>query len=116
MHRDETFSSVHDRENYHLGAGSTLTLIVAVERAVGIGVSERGRPALLFAVEGCHVHHGCLCVVAQVGVEIGHSQAIRLAPQDAENYDSRGSVYRSLGQHERADLDLAKATELRPDI
>ena len=48
VHRDETCSSVPDRENYHLGAGSTLTLIVAVERAVGIGVSERvGQPCCL---------------------------------------------------------------------
>ena len=39
---------------------------------------------------------------------IGHSQAILLSPQDAENYDSRGSVYRSLSQYERADLDFAK--------
>ena len=45
VHRDETCSSVPDRENYHLGAGSTLTLIVAVERAVGN--TGTGRRALV---------------------------------------------------------------------
>jgi len=44
-----------------------------------------------------------------------YNEAIRLNPDNAEAYNNRGTVKRSLGQHEAALADYDKAIELNPD-